>query len=110
MATVDGADRHEMPSRFYSYSHHDLLVRLNEIDLRLAKMEEQQVRGEEEDFTNHLFSNGGFLITVGLAGYALSFELPDSHFALLSLVFGIAGIVMLAISLRRLRGRRQSET
>jgi hypothetical protein len=110
MATIDGTDKNEMPSRFYSYSHHDLLVRLNEIDLRLAKMEAQQVRGEEEAFTNHLFSYGGFLIAIGLAEYTLSFELPDSHFAQLSLLFGIAGIVMLIISSHRLRSHRQSET
>jgi hypothetical protein len=103
MTTVDGAEKCEMPSMFYSYSHYDLLVRLHEIDLGLARMEKQQIRGQEEAFTNHLFSYGGFLIAFGLAGYALSFELPDSHFAPLSLFFGVAGVVMLTVSLLRLR-------
>lgn len=103
MTTVDGPEERKMPSMFYSYSHYDLLVRLHEIDLRLTRMETHQILAKEEAFTNYLFSQGGFMIALGLAGYALSFDLPDSHFAPISLFFGIAGMVMLTISLRRLR-------
>ena len=103
MTTSDGAEKCEMPSRHYSYSPYDILLKIHEIEIRLARMEKQQISEQEEVLTNHLFSYGGFLIALGLAAYALSFELPSSHFAPISLLVGIIGIAMLITSLFRLR-------
>jgi len=86
-----------------------ILEGLDRLDNRITGLHQHLITHEasegENKTTETLLSLGLIMISMSIGLYALSFPLPKAHFAIISTLFAITGLVIVMIATLRLRKR-----
>lgn len=86
-----------------------ILEGFDRLDNRITELRQHliahEASEEENKKTESLLNLGLVMLSMSIGLYALSFPLPKAHFAIISTLFAIAGLIAVMISTIRLRRR-----
>ncbi|MBU1158841.1 MAG: hypothetical protein KKE24_05845 [Candidatus Thermoplasmatota archaeon] len=106
MTGIPDSGSRDRPDRYQQYTLFDVVDRLHDIENRIEAIESGIEEQKEREYHNYVRNTGIAFVTLSLAGYSLSLALPDSSYGLISTVVGIAGIILVYVSLFISRKRK----
>ncbi|MFW9943945.1 MAG: hypothetical protein ACFFB7_03020 [Candidatus Sifarchaeia archaeon] len=99
MTRIPDSEDRDRPSRYEHYTLFDVVDRFHDIENKIDTIESGIEEQKEREFHNYVRNTGIAFVTLSLAGFSLSLALPDSTYGIISTVVGIAGMILVYVSL-----------